>query len=39
VAAHAIRNDEQPTLLIGVGIEAVFVACPNSPDVGAGGDR
>jgi hypothetical protein len=38
VTAHAIRNDEEPSLLIGVRIKAVFIACPDAPDICAGGD-
>jgi hypothetical protein len=38
MASHAISDDEEPTLLIGVGIETVFIACADSPDISAGGD-
>ena len=38
VPAHAVGDDEEPTLLIRVGVEAVFVASTNAPDIGAGGD-
>ena len=38
MTAHAIRYNKEPALLIGVRKEAVFVACPDAPDICAGGD-
>ena len=38
MAAHTVGDYEQAPIGIGVGVKAVFVACADAPDVGAGGD-
>ena len=38
VTAHTVGDDKQAPLGISVGVKAVFVACADAPDVGAGGD-
>src|SRR6478672_11359813 len=35
VSAHAICYNEEPAILIGVGIEVVLVAFPQSPGIGS----
>jgi hypothetical protein len=38
VSAHAVRDDEQPSLVIRFGEEAVFVASADHAHIRAGGD-
>ena len=39
MSPHAIGDNEEAPLLVGVGVKAVFVACPYASDIRAGGDR
>jgi hypothetical protein len=38
MATHAIRHDKQAAVLICVGVVAVLIPLPDTPDVRAGGN-